>query len=230
MDNELTLERYVFAVVERALRIQDYIDKYDCRWDIDLEIGKLVFSDKSSGTQLLTSNVQLIGTESLVTNTFLWAWTRDDVPSNLTKSAEYVRRLGEELGEDFFTIGDPIEIANPSVCWDISIVTVGASGAFMWYICPYESGRLYVAVEGFPKYKLPERDASIVSKTVACAIEMLDFDHRPAFGYYLGEPTIDEPRHSVWEFGETSFDVEFNEDNQVSKYTTNGKLRKHNFN
>ena len=66
------------------------------RWDIDQQIGDLVFSD--NGEVKLIAEVIFLGTYSLVSNTWLWSWANETIFDNLKKEMEIVKQYGHDNG------------------------------------------------------------------------------------------------------------------------------------
>jgi len=70
-------------------------------WNVDQETGKIswTFSDGS----YLESDVQIIGTYSKKSGTFLWAWAHPSILQQLAKSSELVKAYGEKHKIEKFT-------------------------------------------------------------------------------------------------------------------------------
>lgn len=65
------------------------------RWDLDQEDGLLVFTSKKV---IATAPAQIIGTYSLESGTFLWAWDHPSVLSPLQEHARRVQEYGKQHG------------------------------------------------------------------------------------------------------------------------------------
>ncbi|NJM40525.1 MAG: hypothetical protein HC853_07035 [Anaerolineae bacterium] len=90
------------ASYDKQLYLQAMLGK--ARWSFALEEGVLAFAQPHQ--ELLQLNVQLLGTESAETHTWLWAWANQDseIPKRLLKSAQDLRAFGEREGlPDFYT-------------------------------------------------------------------------------------------------------------------------------
>ena len=63
------------------------------RWDYDADAGTIIFSE--TGIQKVIAEVQLVGTTSAKSNTWLWGWANSSVPRARTVQIERVRAFGE---------------------------------------------------------------------------------------------------------------------------------------
>ena len=75
------------------------VDRYGIghvRWDLDQEIGDLVFSD--NGIPKVKAKVVVAGTYSLEFGTWLWGWANTSILKHLTNDALRVKTYGELHG------------------------------------------------------------------------------------------------------------------------------------
>ena len=94
-DNEYNaLLKKCFAEVER--KNQKLADDYGLgnfeRWDINQEIGELVFSD--GGIPQLVCSVTLLGSFSEQSETWMWGWANPTLLEPLTRDTNLVRDYG----------------------------------------------------------------------------------------------------------------------------------------
>ena len=79
--------------VASSLSKQHALDEFigDHRWELDLEQGTVDFGE---GRRF---PVQILGTQSEIANTWLWAWDNraSDIPPQLLMAAHQLRTLGE---------------------------------------------------------------------------------------------------------------------------------------
>ena len=66
------------------------------QWDINQEVGELVFS--SRGVPKLLCEVVILGSYSNVSETWLWGWANQSLLENLTKDTFKVKEYGQKLG------------------------------------------------------------------------------------------------------------------------------------
>ncbi len=66
------------------------------RWFYDSEPGTITFSDK--GVPKVIASVQVVGTTSAKTNSWLWAWANESIPPKEYARLTEVRAFGEAEG------------------------------------------------------------------------------------------------------------------------------------
>ena len=64
------------------------------RWDIDQDVGDLVFSN--DGTPQVVAKVVIAGTYSLSSESWMWGWANSSLAASLTDATSRVREYGEE--------------------------------------------------------------------------------------------------------------------------------------
>lgn len=64
------------------------------RWDLDQEKGTLTFSEK--GTPKVIATVQIVGSYSTYSQTWMWAWANESIRDALKKGATQVKAYGTE--------------------------------------------------------------------------------------------------------------------------------------
>ena len=99
MDIQLVAEFYLSIAsaypkaAPRQNAFQQYLDKFP--WEIDMETGIVSFGDSLD----LTFEIQLLGTHSRISNTWLWGWansspSRDTWHPSILEAVNSLRRLG----------------------------------------------------------------------------------------------------------------------------------------
>jgi hypothetical protein len=185
-------------------------------WHFDLHSGLLTFGS------LLSWQIQLLCTESELTNTWLWAWanTESDVPAHLLVATLLLKTYGEQHGIP--------ELTTPQLPLDqveshtLALLASGLCEANGYYRCPYEGGALYVLItdENFPKCEDPplQRIASVFPQAIA-SLEIAD--HKEALCGYLDHYGIDH-QHTVHQIvvqdddGESILTATFDEQNRLT--------------
>jgi hypothetical protein len=71
------------------------------RWDIDQEVGDLVFSNADGATAVAPA--QIIGTFSTNDNSWLWAWDNPSIVDDLKRHALKLKEYGEQHGIEKLT-------------------------------------------------------------------------------------------------------------------------------
>ena len=118
-------------------------------WGFDLNTGVLAFRRPHEAPLQLA--VEVLGTESEDTNTWLWSWANAGVPPTLTASAMQLKQLGEAQGIPEFTKAelDITPAVNPQ---RIGLVAAGVLRASCFFHAPYPRGALYLLIKD-SKYK-----------------------------------------------------------------------------
>ncbi len=170
--------RYALASLGKQLSISDIVGDDD--WNVDLTHGQISFGDRYCW------HVQLLGTESESSGTWLWAWanTESNIPTHLLVASLALKAYGELHGH--------AELTTPQVPLahvdghTLALLASGVCEADAYYRCPYEGGAAFVLIkdENFPRCTEPPlaRIASVFPQAIAS----LDIpDHRLAFTCYL---------------------------------------------
>ncbi|MHC4512290.1 MAG: DUF6882 domain-containing protein [Planctomycetota bacterium] len=99
------------------------------RWDMDQHAGELVFSN-SEGPRVVCK-MQIAGTYSNESRTWLWSWNNASIQAHLKEAATIARRFGQEHGIDELTTAK--WDADEADAWAMTAVTanlVQAKGAY----------------------------------------------------------------------------------------------------
>jgi hypothetical protein len=118
------------------------------RYDYDLKVGTLTFSDH--GIPKVIAQIQVIGSTSDRAENWLWAWANSHWPAECTTASEIVRLFGEEHGVT--ELADGVVSRGDSdlntLGWALSAVMVRLTGALGAYRpLRAEGGGLYFAYE-----------------------------------------------------------------------------------
>jgi hypothetical protein len=170
------LERYALLSLEKQDKLESLIGEH--LHELDLEAGTIRFDT-------LQCPVQVIGTESDNTLTWLWAWADEqaEVPANLLQSAIQLRTWGAEA--------DVPELTMPSVDLNkadghaIAMISSEVCEASCYYRDGYEGGAVFFLIfdktidsqPSFSRQRLLVRLADLFSR--------YDLTHRNAVLSYL---------------------------------------------
>ena len=108
------------------------------RWDYDLDTGTLTFSD--GGTPKVIADIQVVGTTSNASRTWMWAWANTSLPLGVTQRARDVRQFG--LAEGLTQLTEPQLVDDEYLGWEMTAVMAritDAKGAYR-----YDNGFMYV--------------------------------------------------------------------------------------
>ncbi|MBC8142950.1 MAG: hypothetical protein H7Y38_16120 [Armatimonadetes bacterium] len=189
----LRLEEYAFRIMENQLRMQEWLESHQFNWGLDLTAGRLTFKDAATGAPIADLPMQLIGSQSDETNTWLWSWANenggDGLPSSVTRLAASVRDFAAASGADSrFTNADTFPLPDANFGYEMSTVCAGFGGAFGYYRCPYDGGAAWVVIEAFPEAAAFPASPLLPTKAITGAISTFTLDHRAATQAYLGTP------------------------------------------
>lgn len=89
--------------------------KFD-RWDMDMDQGDLIFSNRDGATA--TCPAQVIGSYDSVNGTWMWAWANGSIPETLTVDSRKVKQYGESHQIDKLTT--PEFAADETEAWTLT--------------------------------------------------------------------------------------------------------------
>jgi hypothetical protein len=131
------------------------------RWDYDLESGTLVFSHH--GTPKVIAEIQVVGTTSKKSNTWMWGWANESLPAGVTSSLTAVREYGNT--ERLSQLTMPQLPDDEHLGWDMTAVAAHIIGAKGGYRCPSERGFLYVVYIDLVHAEVAPRGIPATGKT-----------------------------------------------------------------
>lgn len=171
-------DTYAVAAWDKQMRLNDLVGKAD--WELDVEAGKLSFSNGPTWT------IQILGSESFQSDTWLWAWanTKSGLPDALLRMAQQVREFGEQHDID--------ELIQPDIPLDwgdshlLGSIAVGLCGAEAYYRCTHSAGAVCVLIRDDSYPPPQESPLSKLPELFFDAINNLDIrNHRLALTSFL---------------------------------------------
>lgn len=190
--------KHVTASYEKQLCLSQVIKNKS--WAFDKESGLLTFG---TGADALSFKVQVLGTESEISHTWVWAWGNkaSNIPEDQIVDCSKLKQLGARNGIKELT-ERKLECNEKVNGHTLSMVASGVCGANAYYRGPYEGGAVFLLIKD-PKYPV---DSSSIGNAiriaqnftqVICNIEINN--HRIAsrayFEYHKG--TIKEANDSI---------------------------------
>jgi len=176
---ELFLE-HVAASLDKQFYLMDLLGKH--RWVFDMDEGKIIFNDS------LSFSAQILGTESEVSNTWLWGWANEasGIPQELLEAVLEVKELGNREQIPEFTAAQ-LPLNEEINGHNLAIITSGIYQANAYYRGPYEGGAVFLLIKDvdFPTREVEEptiRVAFGFPETIA-AVSIAN--QRQAFIHYL---------------------------------------------
>ena len=143
----------------------------DREWHIDFSRGAIAFGDREFP-------IQLIGSESDVSDSWLWGWQNvNGLPEEELRLASRIRAMGERWGlealtEASFALSDSFNGHN------LSVVACGLSEGCCYYRCPHANGAVFVAISGAPETVFAPVDACRFIGVAMRCVDQFDVDHR----------------------------------------------------
>jgi hypothetical protein len=169
------------------------------RWDYDLDRGILTFSQ--DGQPKVVASIQVVGSTSLSSGTWLWSWANQSFPPCVTKEVEKVRAFGEL--EDLPELAQATKPADEYLGWEMTAIAAKVLGAKGAYRCPWEKGCVYVI---YSSVTFASTGSAPESKQLDCATHGAGFqtfvcEHlaaNPAQEWFSGEATVDNKWPDAW--------------------------------
>ncbi|SKA44650.1 hypothetical protein SAMN04488128_106456 [Chitinophaga eiseniae] len=148
-------------------------------WNADLNEGVISFGDQ------LTFPIQILGTFSHSSETFLWGWanTQSNIPENLLQQAAQLKAYGEAHQLPLFTTSQFDGSVN-----DVHYIGLIASGMFdasAYYVADYGSGALLVTIQSDVIDKTRTDAPQRVLTVFPQLISLFEMDHQQALSSYL---------------------------------------------
>ncbi len=170
------LERYALLSLEKQDRLDTLIGEH--LHELDLDAGVIRFDRYQFP-------MQVIGTESDNSLTWLWAWSDEhtELPANLLQSAIQLRAWGSSEGLFEFTM--PSVDLNRADGYAISLISAEVCRASCYYRDSYEGGAVFLLlfdtlIDGGPSF-----DRQRLVRRLADLLSRYDLNHRNTLLYYL---------------------------------------------
>jgi hypothetical protein len=113
-------------------------------WRFDMSAGMLAFDQ-------LELSIQILGTVSEYSNTWLWAWanTASRIPDHLLEASRTLQAIGKEL--QAFELTEPeLHVENHSKGHLLAMVATGLLSAAAYYRGPYDGGAAFFLIPKLP--------------------------------------------------------------------------------
>ena len=118
------------------------LGSYERFW-FDQEQASLDFSD-AQGVTDVRANVVPIGTWSVNSNTWKWAWANESILATLREKSASLKALASKTG--FALFEQELIQADEAMAWELTAIAVQHLGALGAYRVPGERSHLYLAV------------------------------------------------------------------------------------
>jgi len=132
------LAEHGLAAYERQADFEQRVGGLD--WQLDQDRGTVMLGDD------LELPVQLLGSEAVKSQTWLWAWGNPSIDATLAVKSSEARSIGEARGLAWMT--EPqIDTERTGDGYLLALTTSGLLKADAYYPCPYPGGLVYALVE-----------------------------------------------------------------------------------
>lgn len=171
--------QHVAASYDKQMALGDLIGSNP--WQFDMNTASLSFGDS------LRFRIEILGTESSYSNTWLWGWANESsgIPAEMLAASEEMRALGRQEGIHEFLHPDwqLSERLNGHI---LSMIASGLCDCNAYYRGPYEGGALFMLIRdpAFPQARFnPLQRIVTLFPQLISTIPIAD--HQTAFRHYL---------------------------------------------
>ena len=171
------LERYAAIACDRQNNLYEVIG--DNSWNADMDTGTISFGPE------LVFPMQVLGTFSHSSQTWLWAWAnaQSNLPARLLTQAEQLRTYGEQYGIELLTASE--FDATDKDLHLIGCIASGMFGASGYYLANYGQGTMVVTIKSELIDRISQNDFARIPNAFPQVISLFEMQHRPAFVHYL---------------------------------------------
>lgn len=121
---------------KNAVCEQQFLIGHREQWQYDADQGTLTFS--AEGVAKVIANVQVVGTTSIKSNTWLWGWANESVPTGQTTQIQKVRLFGE--AESLSVLTEASWPDDEYHGWEMTAITAKIINAKGGYRAPRQGG------------------------------------------------------------------------------------------
>lgn len=110
-------------------------------WSIDIDKEEIKFGTNS------TFKIQVLGTISYSTQTWLWAWanTKSDLPKSIIEYASLLKQYGKDNSVNLF-VDETFDYSNEDL-HNIGLIASGLTDAKAYYIADYGKGAMLILIK-----------------------------------------------------------------------------------
>ena len=218
----LKLEDYILKIVENKALFDD-TNYPGYRVNFFPQDGFMEFVS-TSGEVFRKIPIQIIGTISLLDNTWMWSWSNKSIPLKFTVAASKLKEQGEKENNNLF-ITPIVDLKNINLVADntssfgliASILAAGNSNYYTWYTHRLPQSIVYVVFEMPAETKRKNLNLESFPKILMFALKRVGyFNHKKALINYLGESySLNPEGFYEWDVPGGKFSVEFDQYDRV---------------
>lgn len=180
MNYQSLITTHAGSAYKRQLDFGDLLGQHS--WEVNLDLGVASFGDG------LSFPLQVIGTESESSQTWLWGWANhaSGIPGPLLKVSDQLRDLGEresipELGTEEIPLGGNVS----GFVYGLLATAIGNQSAH--YRGAYPGGALFFTVDQvpFPEISDPTKYLMRCLETMTGIMSLIDLDAKAACKAFL---------------------------------------------
>ena len=171
------IERFGGNSFDKQIDLSELIG--DNNWNVDMTKGEISFG------QNIVFPIQVLGTFSHSSETWLWAWanTKSGLSESLTKQAQQLKKYGEENEIDLLRNSE-FDASKD----DLHLIGLIASGMFNssgYYIADYGQGAMVVTIKSDKVDKSRKDNHHRILKVFPQLISQFEMNHNFALTNYL---------------------------------------------
>ncbi len=183
MDIQTLFLQHGAAAWEKQMYLGQLLGDNPPGWSLDMAQGQLAFGE------MFTFDVQVLGTVSEQTQTWLWAWANVDsqIPARLLDDAKRVKAVGEQHNLSLLTRNDVIDVEDNQIDGHrLAMIASGICEAQAYYRAPYAGGALFMLIQDNDYPADTRHPIARISAAFPQFIQHVQvFDHEAAFRHYL---------------------------------------------
>jgi hypothetical protein len=171
------IERFGGNAFDKQIDLDEVIG--DNNWNVDMTKGEISFWTN------LVFPIQVLGTFSHSSETWLWAWanTKSGLSESVTKQAQQLKKYGEENGIDLLKNSEFDATKD-----DLHLIGLIASGMFNssgYYIADYGQGAMVVTIKSDKVDKIRQDNHHRILTVFPQLISQFQMNHNLALTNYL---------------------------------------------
>lgn len=206
------LEFYAAIAMEKQLKLSEVIGNKS--WNADITLGEISFGDG------LDFPMQLLGSFSHSSGTWLWAWANEasNLPESLIAQSLELKKYGEENKIDLLTVSE--FKAEKSDLHLIGMIAAGMFDASGYYMADYGQGILLVTIKSDSIDKSRDDIPQSIPTVISRVISQLNVNHKNVLMNYLsikGYDIAEEGNKITGKKGGATIPAEFDEMGRLTK-------------